>query len=114
MLVFGKSNPENTVPIYRNFIPSSAKCSLFIKYTDRCAKSPDFLPTPVIHKKNENKWERNLATGTKSGDFAQQARTLCRTGILFVPVPILIETVFFNLLNILCGHGLQIRAIGFM
>ncbi|MFH6959192.1 DUF4833 domain-containing protein [Flavobacterium aquidurense] len=29
-----------------------------------------------------------------------------------MPVPILIETVFFNLLNILCGHGLQIRAIG--
>jgi hypothetical protein len=56
---------------------SYAKCSLFIKYADRCAKSPDFVPAPVIHKKNEKKLERNVATGTKSGDFAQQGIGIC-------------------------------------
>jgi hypothetical protein len=51
-------------------------CSLEIinqkEVSDRCAKSPDFVPDTVIHKKNEKKLERNVAMGAKSGDFAQQ------------------------------------------
>jgi hypothetical protein len=39
-----------------DLFPSSAKCCLFIKYADRCAKSPDFVLTPVIHKRMKKDW----------------------------------------------------------
>lgn len=41
-----------------------------------CVKSPDFVPTSMIRNENEKKLEQNVATGTKSGDFTQQLRTL--------------------------------------